>query len=68
MDDLRQLREEDGRHGTVLFQSDEGDLSLPIWADHVGSRKTSWRQFILQDVRIDSEPDERSWVTIQRDL
>ncbi|MBI3396142.1 MAG: type I-MYXAN CRISPR-associated protein Cas5/Cmx5/DevS [Spirochaetia bacterium] len=42
VDDLRQLREEDGRHGTVLFQSDEGDLSLPIWADHVGSRGTAW--------------------------
>ncbi len=68
VDDLRQLREEDGRHGTVLFQSDEGDLSLPIWADHVGSRKTSWRQFTLEDVMIGSAPDERSWVAIQRNL
>ncbi|MHB8745540.1 MAG: type I-MYXAN CRISPR-associated protein Cas5/Cmx5/DevS [Gammaproteobacteria bacterium] len=68
VDDLRQLREEDGRHGTVLFQSDEGDLSLPIWADHVGSRKTSWRQFTLEDVMIDSEPDEKWWVAIQRNL
>jgi len=68
VDDLRQLREEDGCHGTVLFQSDEGDLSLPIWADHVGSRKTRWRQFTLRDVRIDSVPGEKSWVAIQRGL
>ena len=29
VDVLRPLREEDGPHGTVLLQSDEGDLSLP---------------------------------------
>lgn len=66
VDDLRQLREEDGRHGTVLFQSDEGDLSLPIWADHVGSRGTAWGQFDLRNGTISSSPNEEAWISINR--
>jgi CRISPR-associated protein Cas5t len=66
VDDLRQLRDEDGRHGTVLFQSDEGDLSLPIWADHVGSRGTAWEQFNLRNGTISSSPNEEAWISINR--
>ena len=66
VDDLRQLRAADGRHGKVLFRSDEGDLSLPIWADHVGSRGTAWEQFNFEDMQLDDGLDERAWVTIRR--
>lgn len=66
VDDLRPLRETDGSHGTTLLQSDDGDLSLPIWADHVGSRGTAWGQFILEDAALHEGPSERAWVTIRR--
>ena len=68
VDDLRPLREADGRHGTILLQNDEGDLSLPIWADHVGSRNTSWQQFTLCDALVSALPDERAWVAIRRKM
>lgn len=66
VDDLRQLREADGRHGKVLFQSDEGDLSLPIWPNHVGSRGTAWGQFDLRNGTISSSPNEEAWISINR--
>ena len=66
VDDMRLLRETDGSHGTILLQNDEGDLSLPIWADHVGSRGTAWEQFDLRNGTISSSPNEEAWISINR--
>ena len=66
VDDMRLLRETDGSHGTILLQNDEGDLSLPIWADHVGSRGTVWEQFDLRNGTISSSPNEEAWISINR--
>ena len=66
VDDMRLLRETDGRHGTILLQNDEGDLSLPVWADHVGSRGTVWEQFDLRHGTISNSPNEEAWISINR--
>jgi CRISPR-associated protein Cas5t len=52
--------------GKWLMYDRKGDLPLPIWVDHVGSKETVWRQFRLQDGMLEtpSENDNR-WITIQ---
>lgn len=51
----------------MLSAEDDGDLSLPIWPDHVGSA-TAWRQYRLMKTRMpeDIPQDEKSWTAIQR--
>lgn len=66
VDELRFAREEDVNAGRALLKDEAGELSLPVWPDHVGSRKTSWGQFSLQETVTGLIPDERSWVPIQR--
>lgn len=66
VDELRFAREDDVIAGRALLNDEAGELSLPVWPDHVGSRKTSWRQFSLQEAAIGLTPNERSWVPIQR--
>lgn len=67
VDELRVVREGDAAAGKVLLQDETGELSLPIWPDHVGSRNTSWRQFKLGDGQVSTLPDERAWVAIRRE-
>lgn len=66
VDELRLAREDDVSAGRALLNDEAGELSLPVWPDHVGSRKTSWRQFSLHETVIGLTPDERSWVPIRR--
>jgi CRISPR-associated protein Cas5t len=54
--------------GQMLMRQDDGDLSLPIWPDHVGSI-TRWGQYRLLDKReiTSAELDNKSaWTVIQR--
>lgn len=54
--------------GQLLKAEDDGDLSLPIWPDHVGSF-TRWGQYRLSDEReiTDAELDNDSaWTVIRR--
>lgn len=54
--------------GRLLMTQDEGDLSLPIWPDHVGSL-TRWGQYGLSDEReiTSAELDNKSaWTVIRR--
>jgi hypothetical protein len=47
---------------------DEGDLSLPIWPDHVGSR-TRWGQYRLSDeadITNEALDNESAWTAIRR--
>lgn len=66
VDEIRPVREGDHRGARALIQDDAGDLSLPIWPDHVGSAGTRWGQFQLMECTIGTEPDERAWVPIIR--
>lgn len=54
--------------GRLLMPQDEGDLSLPIWPDHVGAF-TRWGQYRLLDKReiTSAELDNKSaWTVIRR--
>ena len=54
--------------GRLLLGLDEGDLSLPIWPDHVGSR-TRWGQYRLSDkadITTDTLDNESAWTAIRR--
>ncbi len=51
----------------ILLNDDEGDLSLPIWADHISSA-TNWGQFSLSEIDFENEESipEKAWTKIQR--
>jgi len=51
--------------GRLLMAEDEGDLSLPIWPDHVGSA-TRWGQFRLLDDGEIALNKEAAWTVIKR--
>lgn len=67
VNEIRLARESDVVAGRALLNDEGGEFSLPVWPDHVGSRKTSWRQFSLRESALGLMPDERSWVPIKRD-
>ena len=65
VDEVRRWRTADPTVRQVLLWDDGGDLSLPIWVDHVGSRGTRWGQFRLGPPPEDpSELPERAWTEI----
>lgn len=67
VDELRVLKEMPESIGQLLVRNQEGELSLPIWADHVGS-DTNWEQYTLQEFNFEdgiSLPLE-AWTKIQR--
>ena len=64
VDEVRRLRVSDGERGRALVQDERGDLALPIWVDHVGSRGTRWGQFSLIDVGLREALPELAWVAI----
>jgi CRISPR-associated protein Cas5t len=64
VDTLRPWRAGDPEHGRLLVRDVRGDLSLPVWVDHVGSKGTVWQQFWLQEQLLPSEPPAAAWVQI----
>jgi len=51
----------------ILLNDEEGDLSLPIWADHISSA-TNWGQFRLSQIDFEHNKSlpEKAWTVIQR--
>ena len=47
-----------------LIKDEYGYLSLPYWVDHVGSKKTRWLRYALEN-REQQQPSESSWTIIQ---
>jgi len=66
VDQVRKWDADDPANGRVLVSDPAGDLSLPIWADHVGSKNTRWGQYALRDSTIGPEPPEEAWTAILR--
>jgi CRISPR-associated protein Cas5t len=65
VDELRPLRPGDLTGARHLVVDPDGDLSLTIWPNHVGSRGTEWSQYrLLQEAC--SQPPEHSWTAIRR--
>jgi CRISPR-associated protein Cas5t len=65
VDEVRQLRPEDGEFGRLLVADERGDLALPLWVDHVGSVGTRWGQFRFERVRLAEPLPETAWSTIE---
>lgn len=53
----------------MLAAEEDGDLSLPIWVDHVGSA-TTWGQFRLQEASMldINSVSPQAWTAIQREI
>ena len=49
-----------------LVREEEGWLILPHWVDHVGSNRTRWQRYELQEFRT-SRPLDANWVMIKPD-
>lgn len=67
VDDVKPLSDEAIR-GRLLMAEDDGDLSLPIWPDHVGSA-TRWGQYRLSDEMEITDTvlnDASAWTVIKR--
>jgi len=66
VDEVRRWKEDDPAEGRMLVADLAGNLSLPLWADHVGSKGTSWGQFGLSEKReIGAEPEPNEWIAIK---
>ena len=66
VDEIRELRPADASQGALwLRPAHIGTFSLPIWPDHVGSLKTHWAQFSLEEAPEEAPLDPTdAWVTI----
>jgi CRISPR-associated protein Cas5t len=53
----------------MLFVEEDGDLSLPIWPDHVGSA-TTWGQYRLRPTPFpaDEPSEDNAWTAIKREI
>jgi CRISPR-associated protein Cas5t len=68
VDDFRRWRAEDGAEGRLLVRAEDGDLSLPVWADHVSSASTRWGRYRLEAREWETGlPPEEAWTTIAPD-
>lgn len=63
VNDVTRLRWDDTAE--LLVIDEEGDLSLPVWPDHVGS-KTRWNQYTLVDFNLKDDLPEAAWTAITR--
>jgi CRISPR-associated protein Cas5t len=56
-----------GRKGLWPARDPEGELPLPIWVDHVGSKGTVWQQFSLTEAALElPEENDPRWIAIQK--
>jgi len=64
VDEFRSWRVTDAAEGEMLINDEKGNLTLPIWPDHVGSKGTKWGQFRL-DYRnpLNDRPNTKEWIT-----
>jgi CRISPR-associated protein Cas5t len=55
------------KRGRLLIAEDDGDLSLPIWPDHVGAA-TRWGQYRLKNADLTAELSDNSkaWTVMER--
>ncbi|MBF2063535.1 MAG: type I-MYXAN CRISPR-associated protein Cas5/Cmx5/DevS [Calothrix sp. C42_A2020_038] len=47
-----------------LVQDEDGLLTLPYWVDHVGSKGTRWKRYLIVECS-DSSPPKFAWTMIQ---
>lgn len=65
VNEVRPWLPDESSNGRLLVSDEQGDLSLPVWPDHVGSKNTVWGQFALTDhSSLDAEPLASAWVEV----
>lgn len=66
VDEIRYWRETDSSGARLLISDESGEITLPIWPDHVGAKGTRWGQFRLtKTTDVEPQPsDKRAWVNI----
>lgn len=64
VDELRLWRPADGAVDRLLTRNPAGELSLPVWVDHVGSSGTVFEQFSLVEGQTGQQIDEKMWCII----
>jgi len=67
VDEVRLWRDgEDPGEGGLLLRHPDGDLSLPVWPDHVGSIGTCWHQYRLAErAPLPNPPPGEAWTRIE---
>lgn len=65
VDELRPLRPGDLTNARPLLADADGDLSLPVWPNHVGSRGTAWGQYRLAAKMTGQLPPDQAWIVIR---
>ncbi len=67
VDEIKLLNNLQNNFCQILLDDDDGDLSLPIWADHVGSN-TTWGQFSFSEIDLKDNQNipESAWIKIRR--
>ena len=48
-----------------LVQDENGSLTLPYWVDHVGSKGTRWKRYLILEPSELSNPPDSAWTEIQ---
>jgi CRISPR-associated protein Cas5t len=48
-----------------LVQDEDGLLTLPYWVDHVGSKGTRWKRYLILEPSENYLPPESAWTEIQ---
>ena len=65
VDELRLWRADDPPEGQMLLPDGKGDLALPVWPDHVGSKGTRWGQFRFSErMTIPDAADAAAWTAV----
>lgn len=47
-----------------LVKNNRGNIILPYWVDHEGSKGTRWQRYYLEELELNSPPDN-SWTVVQ---
>lgn len=67
VDEVRELRSGDLVDARPLVADPQGDLSLPVWPNHVGAKGTVWGQYRLEEGgMVGEDPPEGAWTAVGR--
>ena len=64
VDEVRKWRSTDGGQAIWLMRDSAGELTLPVWVDHVGSAGTIWERYRLEEQDTTDDLPTDVWTTI----
>jgi hypothetical protein len=65
VDEIRPWRAGDPDTGSFLIRNPAGDLSLPVWPDHVGSLRSRWGCYRQSPRGLIDSPPGPAWTAIR---